>query len=77
MKKQFFAQTNTGQARYFDTQDAARAWLQQNGGGIIKKRNAKTIEASGTGLGRVEHNPPLKVWGEVEKVDAAQGDGGQ
>jgi hypothetical protein len=72
-KKPYFAQTALcgpagHKAKYFDKIEDARVWLSDNGGGSIKKRNAATVYASGFGLGRVEYDPPLRVWGVVEEV---------
>lgn len=71
-KKSYFAQMSLlgegPKSKHFDSIEDARIWLQVNGGGTIKKRNAKVIYASGSGLGRVVYDPPLRVWGEVEEV---------
>lgn len=72
--KDYFAQSNkcdafNHRAKHFHTFEEAKAWLDEQGGGTIKKRNAKVIYASGYGLERVEFNPPLRVWGEVYDSD--------
>lgn len=68
--KLYFAQNNkfdafNHRAKHFYTLEEAKAWLNEQGGGIIKKRNAKVIHSSGYGLGRINFVPPLRVWGEI------------
>jgi viroplasmin and RNaseH domain-containing protein len=74
-QKPFFCQNNilgpTGhKAKHFDTLEEARAWLAENGGGSIKKRNALVIRHSGGSWlqGGVDFDPPLRTWGVVETV---------
>ncbi len=72
-KKHFFAQTNSAtphKSKYFFTLKEAVEWVENNGGGSVKKRNATVIHHSGYGLGKVEFNPPLRVWGEVYQSKA-------
>jgi hypothetical protein len=73
-KRPYFCQTDaTGAAhksKYFADIDEAREWLREHGGGTIKKKNAGVIRASGHGLGRVEFDPPLRVYAVVETVIA-------
>jgi hypothetical protein len=74
VKRPYFCQNNIlgkgHKSRYFANIEDARQWLSGNGGGTIKKRNHKIIHASGYGLGRVVFGPPLRVWGEIETVEA-------
>ena len=70
MKKQFFAQSNTGKARYFDTQESAREWLCNHGGGTIKERNTKVVYSSGDGLAKVTYDSSLRTWGVIETVES-------
>lgn len=73
-KKNFFAQTyncdpKQHKAAYFYTLDEAKTFVNQHGGGTVKRRNAKVIYSSGYGLGRVDFDPPLRVWGEVYETN--------
>ena len=73
-KKRYFAQIKSSdpklhRAKYFDFFDDAKEWLEQNGGGTVKKRNAGVVHSSGMGLGRVVFDPPLRVWKEIYDSD--------
>ena len=69
-KKNYFAQTNNcdpkfHKAKHFFTLQEAIDFVEANGGGEVKKRNHHVITGSGYGLGYVEYDPPLPVWGVV------------
>ncbi len=69
-RKKYFAQNRHydpkfHRAKHFTTLQEAITWIEEQGGGTVKKRNAGVIHGSGYGLGRVEFDPPLRVWGEV------------
>jgi hypothetical protein len=60
-KKSYFAQNKhldpkLHHAKYFDTLNEAKAWIEKQGGGTVKQRNARTIHSFGQ---------ELRVWGEV------------
>ena len=63
-KKPYFAQNNkldayNHRSKYFWTLEEAEAWLKSEGGGTVKKRNAKVVYVFGE---------PIRVWGEVLKL---------
>lgn len=60
-KKQYFAQNKhldpkLHKAKYFYTLDEAKIWIDEQGGGTIKKRNYRTMYVLGE---------PIKIWGEI------------
>lgn len=62
--KPYFAQNNkcdatNHRAKYFNTLEEAKVWLEEQGGGTIKQRNTRTIHVFGK---------PLQVWGEVCEI---------
>lgn len=77
-RKDYFAQNKhcdpkLHRAKHFDTFEEAKVWLDEQGGGTIKKRNAEVIHSGGYGLERVDFVPPLRVWGEVYDSDNDMG----
>jgi hypothetical protein len=69
-KKNYLAQTSScdpklHKAKYFFDKQEAIDWVEEQGGGEVKARNARTMEGSGYGLEYVEFNPPIRVWGVV------------
>ena len=46
-------------AKYFDDLESAKAWLKEQGGGTIKKRNAGVINDPFIG--------EIRTWGEVSQ----------
>lgn len=60
-RKSYFAQNKhldpkLHKAKYFNTLDEAKVWIEEQGGGTIKQRNVRTIYVLGE---------PIKVWGEI------------
>ena len=69
-KKPYFAQMANcdpkfHRAKHFDTFDEAKAWLDEKGGGSIKKRNAEVIHSLGYGLARVDFDKPFRTYKEI------------
>ncbi|MBD0343519.1 MAG: hypothetical protein ICV63_01520 [Coleofasciculus sp. Co-bin14] len=67
-RKKFFAQNSYSdpklhRAKYFHSQEEARAWLAANGGGTIKERGSSRLYFSEQGM-------LVGGWRVVEEVEA-------